>query len=259
MINPYQFSDTQIVLFCLVLVRMSAFVVAWPIFGVELVSNQLKILFALLLTLVVFPTLHWSTAQIEASTANLILLTCKEAFVGVAIGYLARMFFFTFRIAGEMASQAMGLGAAQMFNPTLGGQSTSMEQFYVGLASLFYLAVNGHHHLITGLVASFQWVPAAQMSLNVSQFPGIINIVSEIIEMGMRLSAPIVIAILAINLILGVVGKTVPQLNVLVTSFPINILIGFFLLMITMPMLIENMDGFLEVSTTRIFQFVKAF
>ncbi len=67
------------------------------------------------------------------------------------------------------------------------------------------------------------------------------------------------ISILVINLVLGVIGKTVPQLNVLVTSFPINILIGLFLLMITMPMLMDQMGEFLALSTTRVFQLVKTF
>lgn len=259
MTDIYQFSDTQILLFCLVLVRMSAFVVSWPVFGTEMVSNQVKVLFALLLTMTVFPNLTWNSVQIEATTSNLILLVLKEAFVGLSIGYLARLFFFTFRVAGEMASQAMGLSAAQMFNPAVGGQSTALEQFYVGLATLFYLTANGHHHLITGLVDSFTLVPAAYLTLNVSHFPGMAVLTHEVIEMGLKLSAPVVIAILAINIILGVVGKTVPQLNVLVTSFPINILLGFAIMLITLPMLMDNMDGFLEFSTTRVFQFVKAF
>jgi flagellar biosynthetic protein FliR len=68
-----------------------------------------------------------------------------------------------------------------------------------------------------------------------------------------------VISILVVNLILGVVGKTVPQLNVLVTSFPINILIGFFLLIVTLPMLFDQMGDLLALSTTRVFQLVKTF
>ena len=83
--------------------------------------------------------------------------------------------------------------------------------------------------------------------------------VQDIIELGLKFSAPVVISILVVNLILGVIGKTVPQLNVLVTSFPINILIGFVLLMITLPMLMDQMGDYLELSTTRVFEFVKAF
>lgn len=256
---PYQFNETEMILFFMVLVRMTSFVVTWPVFGIENISAPVKVLFATVLAMVVFPTLHFKAAQVEAIKSDLMLLAAREAFVGLSVGFLGRFFFFAFRIAGEMISQALGLGAAQMFNPALGGQTSSLEQLYVGLASLFYLAVNGHHFLITGLVGTFDVVPVAQLTLNTSQFFGVAHMAQEVIELGLKLSAPIVISILVVNLILGVVGKTVPQLNVLVTSFPVNILCGFVLMMITLPMMIDQMPAFLELSTTRVFQFVGSF
>ena len=259
MTEVYNFSETEILFFGLVLVRMTSFVVSWPVFGVETISPQIKVLFATALTLVLFPTMQWDQAQVHAVQGNLILLVAREAFIGVALGYLARFFFFAFRVSGEMVAQAMGLSSAAVFNPSMGGQSTSIEQFYVGLVTLFYLAVNGHHYLIRGLVQSFKWVPAATMSLNVSQFTGIGHMTQEVIELGLRFSAPIVISILVINVVLGVLGKTVPQLNVLVTSFPINILVGFFILLVTLPMLMDQMGDFLALSTARVFQMVKTF
>ena len=257
--SPYQFNDTEMILFFMVLVRMTAFVVTWPVFGVENISSPVKILFATVLSFVVFPALKFQVAQVQAIESDLMLLAAREAFIGLSVGYLGRFFFFAFRIGGEMITQALGLGAAQMFNPALGGQTSSLEQFYVGLASLFYLAVNGHHFLITGLVGTFDVVPVAQFTLNTSQFYGVAHMAQEVIELGLKLSAPIVISILVVNLILGVVGKTVPQLNVLVTSFPVNILAGFVLMIVTLPMMIDQMPAFLELSTTRVFQFVRSF
>lgn len=259
MTEVYNFSQTEILLFSLVLIRMTAFVVSWPVFGIENVSPHIKVLFAMILTLVVFPTLTWAPLQTQAISGNMVLLVMREAFIGLMMGYLARFFFFAFRIAGEMVSQAMGLSAASMFNPAMGGQSSSVEQFYTTIATLFYLALNGHHYLITGLVRSYSWAPAAVLSLNTSQFPGVIDMGQEIIVLGLRFSAPVVISILVINLVLGVIGKTVPQLNVLVTSFPINILVGLALLIITMPMLMDQMGEFLALSTTRVFELVKTF
>jgi flagellar biosynthetic protein FliR len=255
----YRFNETEMLLFFMVLVRMTSFVVSWPVFGVENIAAHIKVLFGLILALVIFPTLHWSPAQMEAVKGDLMLMAAREAFIGLSIGYLARFFFYGFRIAGEMMSQALGLGSAQMFNPAMGGQISVVENFYVGLASLFYLCVNGHHFLITGLVHSFDMVHAAQLTLNTSQFAGIGQLTQEVVELGFKLSAPVVISILVINLVLGVVGKTVPQLNVLVTSFPVNILVGLGLMMITLPMTMDHMGAYLELSTTRVFQFVKAF
>jgi len=259
MTDVYRFSEIELLFFFMVLVRMSAFVVSWPVFGVENVSQQIKILLALVITMVVFPTLTMTAAQGEALKGDLGLLVVREVFVGLSLGFLARLFFFSFRVAGEMLSQAMGLTSAQVYNPTMGGQITSVEQYYVTLASFFYLAVNGHHFLISGLVDSYQWVPPATLSLNVSQFVGVGHMVQEVIELGLKMSAPVVVSILVVNLVLGVVGKTVPQLNVLITSFPINIMVGFFLMFVTLPLMLDQMGDFLQLSTARVFQFVRAF
>ncbi len=259
MTEVYRFSETQLILFFMVLLRMSAFVVTWPVFGVEIGGHQVKILFALILAMVIFPTLNWQAAQIEAVKGDLIILSLREVFIGAALGYLARMFLFAFRVAGELISQSMGLSAASVFNPSLGGQSTAVEQFYVAITSIFYLAVNGHHFLISGLVSTLDVVPVAQMTLNTAHFSGVGEMVQQVVELGLKFAAPIVISILVVNLILGVVGKTVPQLNVLITSFPINIMVGFMLMMMTFPILMDHMGEFLETSTAEVFRFVRQF
>lgn len=259
MTQVYNFSETEILLFFMVLVRMTALVVSWPVFGVETISPPIKVLFGLVLTMVIFPTVQWLPAQADFSQSSLPLLVMREVFIGLSMGFLAQFFFFAFRVAGEMISQAMGLSAAALFNPAMGGQATSVEHLYVAMASLFYLAANGHHYLIKGIVESLQYLPPGVLALNTSQFTGVGAMAAEVVTFGLRLSAPVVISILVVNLILGVVGKTVPQLNVLVTSFPINIMVGFFLMIITLPLIIDHMGEFLELSTTQVFQFVKAF
>ncbi len=259
MTEVYRFSESELLFFFLVLMRTSALVVSWPVFGVENVSASVKVLFGLVLAMTLFPVLNWSSFQYESLNQNLIGLTLREVGIGLTLGYLARFFFFAFRVAGEMMSQAMGLTSASVFNPALGGQVTATEHLYVALATLFYLGVNGHHILLTGLSKTFEWAPVAQMSFNVSQFTGVGHMVQEIVELGLRFSAPVVISILTVNLVLGVVGKTVPQINVLITSFPINILAGFALMIITMPLLLEQMGEFLQLSTTHVFNFIKAF
>lgn len=259
MTEIYRFSEPQLLLFVLVLVRLSAFVVSWPVFGVETIAAPTKILFALTVAMMVFPTLSFSPEQHEMVEKSMILMTVKEAVIGLLIGSLARLFFYAFQVAGELVSVSMGLSSAQMFNPSLGGQSTSIEQFYLAFATLFYLGMNGHHYFISGLVDSFRVVPISSDLLNTGEFKNIILLIREVIEVGLKFAAPIVVSILVVNLVLGVVGKTVPQMNVLGTSFPINILAGFLILTFTIPMMIEQMGDFLELATTTVFKLVKTF
>ena len=90
----YQFSELEFLAFFLVLIRMTAFVVSWPVFGVPLVPTPLKVLFGLILSLLIFPTLDWKTSTFNADLQSLsiVLLFIKEAFIGLTIGYLGRYF-----------------------------------------------------------------------------------------------------------------------------------------------------------------------
>lgn len=259
MTDVYRFSEPQLLLFAMVLIRVSALVVSWPVFGVETIAPPIKILFALLLAMVVFPTLHFNADQQLAVGQNLMLMAAKEAVIGVLMGGLARFFFFAFQMAGELVSLSMGLSSAQMFNPALGGQSSALEQFYMAFAALFYLAMNGHHFLLTGLVDSFRLVPISSQLLNTGEFANLSMFVKEILEIGVKFAAPVLISILVVNLVLGIVGKTVPQMNVLVTSFPINILVGFVVLSLTLPLMFDEMGDILQTTTARVFQMVKTF
>lgn len=259
MTEVYGFSQPQLLLFVLVLIRMSAFIVSWPVFGVETISAHIKVLFALTLAMMVFPTLKFDSEQIIAVNDHMMMMAAKEAAIGLFMGGLARFFFFAFQIAGELVSTSVGLSSAQMFNPTLGGQVSSIEQFYLAFATLFYLSVNGHHFLLTGLVESFRLVPLSAELLKTGEFKNVSLFVSQVIAIGLQFSAPILVSILVMNLVMGVIGKTVPQMNVLMTSFPVNILIGFAVLILTLPLMIDEMGDFLTIATSSVFKMVKTF
>jgi flagellar biosynthesis protein FliR len=259
MTEVYRFSEPQMLMFFLVLVRVSSFIVSWPVFGVETVSAHIKVLFSLTLALMIFPTLHFTAEQYAVVGPSIIMMAVKEAVIGLMMGFLARFFFFAFQICGELVSLSMGLSSAQMFNPALGGQTSAIEQFYLAFAVLFYLAVNGHHFLLMGMVDSFRVVPISAQLINTHEFANVSLFVRDVIEIGLKFSAPVLVSILVVNLVLGIIGRTVPQMNVLVTSFPINILIGFVVISLTLPLMMDEMGDILELATSHVFQMVKSF
>ena len=255
----YRFSESEILAFALVLLRISAFVVAWPIFGIENVPAPVKILFSLIVTVVLFPVIEWKGIQAGFDSPVLIFLAVKEVFIGLVFGFLAKMFFMAIQMAGELISISIGLSGAQLYNPAMGGQSSSVDTFIYSLASLFFLAINGHHLFITGLVDTFRILPLNPSSLSMLTFSAMGPFVQEIISIGIRLSAPVMIAILVVNLVMGILGKTVPQINVLVTSLTVNIMVGFVVLIVALPVMMAEMPDLLEISASRLFQIMRAF
>ncbi len=259
MTEVYQFNDYQIMVFALIFLRMTAFVVSWPVFGTELVSAPVKILFAMALAIMMFSLVPHPPISAQALEQNLLWLVLKEVFIGLAMGYLARMFFFVFQVAGDLMSLSMGLSSAQLFHPASGGRSSVIEQFYVTTATLFYLGINGHHMLIAALNRSFDLVPIGMTGLSFQHLNSVSVLVQEIVRMGVQIAAPVMIAILIMNLVLGVIGKTVPQINVLITSLPLNICLGLIIMLVSIPILVWQMHGFLDLTTERLFHVMRSF
>ncbi len=237
---------------------MSAFVVSWPVFGVPMVPSPAKILFGVVLSMLMFPIVEAQGLALAMSIENMVWLSMKEVFIGLSIGFLARMFFFAISIGGQTISVSMGLSASQLYNPALGEQSTTVDQLYIALASLFFLAINGHHIFLSGLVTSYELVPIGPGLLSAQAFSNFGQIMQQVMTVGVMLSAPVMISVLFSNLAMAVIGRAVPQINVLITSLPINILLGILVMIVTVPLLLTQMHDILHQTAERLFAYLKA-
>ena len=168
-----------------------------------------------------------------------------------------RMFFYAVSIMGEIVSVSMGLASAQLYNPAMGSQSNVIEQFQLVLATLFFLALNGHHIFIAGLASSFDLVPVASIGVNYKAFAGIAVMVQDVFLMGLKMSAPVLIAVLLANVVMGIVGRAVPQINVLVTGLPVTIMLGLGVLIVITPLFVLEMGGLLNLMAERFFTVMK--
>jgi flagellar biosynthetic protein FliR len=169
------------------------------------------------------------------------------------------MFFIGVSMAGQIMSISLGISAAQLFNPTMGESSTAFDQLFVTIASLFFLAINGHHILISGIFDSFALVPIAKTGLALEVFGHFGEVCQKVMAVALKMSAPIMVSILFMNVAIAVVGRAVPQINILITSLPINILAGFFIMMVALPLLLWEMRDFVQMTAGELFRFVKAF
>lgn len=252
-----QFPEGQIIAFALVFLRIIAFVVAWPVFGSASVPVPVKVLLSLVMSMIFFPTISFQNVDLIRIDDQLVFLAVREIFVGLALGFLMRMFFIAISIAGEIISVSIGLASAQLFNPAMGSQSNVVEQFELLLATLFFLAIDGHHVFIQGMAQSFQIVPVAAIAVKAHAFGGIGQIVQDVFLAGLRISAPILVAIFLTNVAMGIVGRAVPQINVLVTSMPVTLLLGLGVMIVTTPLFLGEMGGLINLMAERFFQFMK--
>lgn len=246
------------IVFGLILLRMIAFVISSAVLGSPNISASLKLLLSIVLCVLIYPTVHVVPADLASVTDNLILLSARELMIGVTLGFLTRLFFFTIGMTGELVSISIGLGAAQIFNPLMGNNSNTIEQFYNTLATLIFFAINGHHLLISGIAQSYELIPLAQMKLSVGPYAEITTFAQDMMLMGIKMCAPILAAILVTNLAMGVLGKAVPQINVLVTSLPVTLMLGFVLMFLCIPLIVVEMNGVLDITHTKLMLVMKA-
>jgi flagellar biosynthetic protein FliR len=255
----FAFHETEMIAFALILIRVTAFLVSWPVFSAFSVPHHTKVLLGVALTILIFPIVPKDGISAQVLNDNLIWLVIREVFIGLCIGFITRLFFFAVSMGGNFVATSMGLANAQMFNPSLSMESTTVETFFSTIATLLFLALNGHHVFITGLVDSFTAIPLSPASLNLLVFKESGHWLQIIMIAGVKISAPVMASIFFSNVMMGIVGRAVPQINVFVTSLPINLMVGFVVSILMLPLLLVEMDGLLQGMSVELFKFIKGF
>lgn len=255
--NLYKFEEAQFILFALIILRMIAFITTAGFFSSNNISVTAKVLLSIVLSFVIYPLVHLNQDQMNSLGNNIIALSFTEMLVGIVLGFLSRFFFFAVSMLGEVVSVAIGLGSAQLFNPMIGSSGTSIEQFHVILASLLFLIIGGHHYFILGIFQSYEVFNITNIGINLNSFADIVLFAKTLLSITVSMSAPILITAFLANVSMGIIGRAIPQMNVLVTSMPVNIMLGFFVLFLALPLLIGEMDNLLEVTTKELFAVIK--
>lgn len=257
--NIIDINQFQIMAFVLVLFRCLGFFFSWPLFSGNNVPAPVKILISLLMALICFSTIEPSSYPQILQYQSLIALAIKELILGLSMGFLTTLIFHTVAIAGEMISTAMGLSAAQIFNPSLNIQQSSVNQLFFILAAFLFLVMRGHHFFILGLAKSFQMIPLSVLLPRLSSFGEFALLGQMILEVGLLLSAPVLVSILLVNFSLGIMGRAVPQINVLITSLPINALMGLVVLMVMLPFFLDALKDEIQNFSEILFGYLKVF
>jgi flagellar biosynthetic protein FliR len=174
-------------------------------------------------------------AEIPANIAVMLLEVCSEVFLGLAIGLIPAMLIAGIQTAGHLASTTMGLGASQLIDPTMGISVTSLSRIFGDLAILVFLITGGHLmviHTISGLGGEI--VPGAFIITDFS-VDVLIQRGARIFYVGVMVSAPIIVALLLTQFVMGLISKAIPTVNIFIVSFPLTIGIGLILSILALP------------------------
>jgi flagellar biosynthetic protein FliR len=224
----WQYIDTsRVLVFTLVLTRVSGIVMMSPVIGGSDIPVQVRALLAFTLTLLIMPS-QWFVpiAEPQNLTAYAILIAA-ELGIGLALGLGLNIFFTGASMAGELIGQIGGLTATQIFDPISGDQSPLLSRLFQYLAITVFAAVGGLQVLVTTLLDTFVTLPLGEAAFHSSIAYSLVKILALSFNMSIRMAAPVVVAVLVAMLVMGLLGKTLPQLNLMSVGFGVNSMIMF--------------------------------
>lgn len=222
------------------LTRILAMIASSPIFGNKQVPARVKIGLSVLLAIIIAPTLG-EMPPVSIGSPQGLLIIIQQIIIGVAMGFTMRLIFTAVEMAGELAGLQMGLGFASFYDPMNASYFPIIAQWMGVIATLAFLALNGHLYMISTLAESFQTLPIGSM-LSYKGFYGVVSWGGSIFAYALQISLPILAALLITNIALGILTRAAPQLNLFAVGFPITLAIGFFVLVLSMPYFVPTLD-----------------
>lgn len=215
----------QFLLFTMVLARISGLMMTAPIFGSADVPMRVRALLAVGIALLLTPLQSGGPAPGTSSVVDYGVVVCAEILVGLALGLGVQVVFTGAQIAGHLISQLGGMQLADVVSPGLDISVPVFSQLLYFVALAVFVAIGGHRQVIAALLDTFRYVPAGAAALpeGISEVLG--NLLTQSFALGIRAAAPTIAALLLATLLLGIISRTLPQLNVLVLGFGINTIV----------------------------------
>lgn len=239
-------SIAQAQTYFLVLTRILALIIHMPVLGSQTIPIQVRLGTGLLLAMIMVP---WQPLPPEATALSLLAFAAaiaKEILIGTLAGFAAALTFGAVQIAGETIGIGSGFGSSRVFNPTLGEAGTDFNQLFIMFAMMIFLLMNGHHLFLSAMARTFEVAPV-NGSIAFNSLDELLSMFSRMVVSGVQMAMPLLTALLMTDLVLGLLARIAPQIQVFFLGLPLKVgvsLIGLSLLfVIVSPSLVELYRG----------------
>ncbi len=213
--------------FLLILTRILGVFFLAPVLGSRNIPPQTKIGLAFMTSIALFPFIQSPSIANSISIIDFALLVAKEVTVGAIIGFTANLVFMGFLLAGQIIDFQMGFGMVNVIDPLSNISTSIIGQFKNLLAILIFLAINGHYYLLIALAKSFEIVPLTTFTITPEVTGNFIDMIVNMFIIGLKIGGPAIGVLLITDLALGIIARTVPQMNVFIVGMPLKITIAF--------------------------------
>lgn len=241
-----QFVQSEVYFYIMVFVRIGAAMMLLPGFGEVYVAARARLAIALLIALAATPLVRDTLPPPTSIPLKLGVLVITEAVIGLYIGAVIRMLLAALHTAGTVIAFQTGMGAAMMFDPNQGGQSAMPGNFLTVLALTLILVTDLHHHMIAAVIDSYRVFPPGNI-LPVEGFARMgAQMVSDTFRIAVQMSAPLLVTGLVFYILLGLLARLMPTMQVFFIAIPAQVLIGFLVLALCLSAMMLWYLGFYE-------------
>ncbi len=220
--------------------RIGGLLMTAPVIGTRSVPVRVRLILAIAITIVIFPVIP-EIPDVAPLSAEGFYISLQQVITGIAMGLCMRVIFVALEVAGQAIGQLMGLMLASMVDPLNGNQVPIVGQFYLLLATLLFLVVDGHLMMIKVLAESFNTLPIGADGISSSGIWEFITWTGHIISMAVIIALPALVSLLIVNLAFGVMTRSAPQLNIFAVGFPIMIILGMLVIFFSLNTFIPHM------------------
>lgn len=246
--------------FFAVLVRYGVLFAIVPILGDRMIPAPIKVLSAVAITAALYPALvangsiNPQSASVWSSSVSQIIFTIGlESIFGLALGYCSKLVFDGIQFGANVTGNLMGFASASQFDPHQEAQTEIIAHLQMTLAMLLFLVMDGHHLFLRAAMDSYKIVGIGSLSLGGMFSKQLVQMTGDTFILGMQLAAPVAVSLFLVNVVYGIMAKNMPQMNILVLSFSVSALIGFIILLISLPefasVVTESFSGLYEKLT----------
>ncbi len=235
----------DLITWVLVFLRVGALLAFFPLFSMSNFPVRLRVALAALTALLVTPWLP-PLAVAPKTLLGLTGLMASEIGIGLLLGFIVRLLFFTVEFAGSVISMEIGLNMAASMSPMSSARSEVPGLILFYLAAMLFLALDLHHWILVAFQRSYQVLPIGGAHLGPALLSDLVGRISQLFVVGVLIAAPVIAVAFLVNLVFSVIGRAVPQVNIFIESFAFRILTGMAVLGLTLPVMSQHIVNYLR-------------
>ncbi len=229
-------SPEGILVFWLMVARIGGLIFSAPLLGSPVIPRQVKVALALTLSFLMLPeVVSLSRISCDSHPINYTLFLLAETGLGLIMGYTIKLIFVGVELSGQIIGIQMGLGMAEFFDPQSGAEMSIISRFNSIMAMLIFISINGHLFLFKSLMESFVSIPPGSFIFSSTLIQMFAKTMGSIFVISLKAGIPVILTLLLVQIVMGVINRVIPQINIFMISIPLKILIGLFVLGFSMP------------------------